>query len=174
MTLTATVSATSSFRSGVWTAQAELSVSTARTSAVPWWSSAAGQFPATLGISTLDGSNGFIIRGVNPSDEGSNASRAGDVNGDGYDDIFVGTVAADPHGITDAGQSYLIYGRPTFAANFELSSLLAVNGGDGSAGYVINGFLSSSGSYIAAPSEISTTTASPMSRWPPGRPTSTA
>ena len=68
-------------------------------------------------------------------------SGAGDVNGDGYDDLLLGAVDADPNGITDAGQSYVVYGRPSFGASLDLASLLAANGGDGSAGYVLNGFL---------------------------------
>ena len=52
-----------------------------------------------------------------------------------------GASNADPNGITDAGQSYVVYGRPSFGASFDLVSLLAANGGDGSAGYVLNGFL---------------------------------
>ena len=69
------------------------------------------------------------------------ASAAGDVNGDGYDDIITDFVSADPNGITNAGQSYIVYGRPSFGASLELASLLAANGGDGSAGYALNGFV---------------------------------
>ena len=68
-------------------------------------------------------------------------SGAGDVNSDGYDDVIIGAANADPNGVTDAGQSYVVYGRPSFAASLDLASLLAANGGDGSAGFVINGFL---------------------------------
>ena len=67
-------------------------------------------------------------------------SAAGDVNGDGYDDVLIGSGKADPNGITNAGQSYIVYGRSSFGASFQLSSLLAVNGGDGSLGYALNGF----------------------------------
>jgi hypothetical protein len=112
-------------------------------------------FPATLEISALNGSNGFVVRGVSPNDYLAEASAAGDVNGDGYDDLILSATSADPHGITDAGQSYLVYGRPSFGADLNLASLLASNGGDGSAGYALNGFLPSGGSgFIAAIGDI--------------------
>src|SRR5690606_25140014 len=38
-------------------------------------------------------------------------SSAGDVNGDGYDDLIVGAYGSDASGKTDAGSSYVIYGN---------------------------------------------------------------
>ncbi|NOS99963.1 MAG: hypothetical protein HOP29_04990 [Phycisphaerales bacterium] len=35
---------------------------------------------------------------------------AGDADGDGRDDLLIGSILADPNGRTDAGESYLIYG----------------------------------------------------------------
>lgn len=45
--------------------------------------------------------NGLLSRGIN---------TAGDLNGDGYDDVFISSVQADPQGLTDAGEVYLMYG----------------------------------------------------------------
>ena len=64
-----------------------------------------------------------------------------DFNGDGFGDVLVGASSADPNGLTDAGQDYVVYGRPSFGASLSLASLLATSGGDGSAGSVVNGFL---------------------------------
>ena len=100
----------------------------------------AGAFPAVLEVSALNGSDGFVLYGANTGDYAKYGSAAGDVNGDGYDDILIGAGDADPNGITNAGQSYIVYGRSSFGASFQLSSLLAVNGGDGSLGYALNGF----------------------------------
>ena len=102
--------------------------------------SMAGPFSAILDASTLNGQNGFAMYGVTAGDLARDARAVGDVNGDGYDDIISYTAHADPNGITEAGQSYIVYGRPSFGASFELAGLLAANGGDGSAGYALNGF----------------------------------
>ena len=125
----------------------------------------AGAFPAVLEVSALNGSNGFVMYGANASDFAKYGSAAGDVNGDGYDDILIGAGEADPNGITNAGQSYIVYGRSSFGASLELASLLAANGGDGSLGYALNGFDSDrhrpERQSTSRGSETSTTTASP-------------
>jgi hypothetical protein len=88
-----------------------------------------------------DGSEGFVLKGVDASDRsGSSVSTAGDVNGDGIDDVIVGAFAASPGGQSEAGESYLIFGRATaFPAVFQLRNLFPVAGGDGSAGVVLKG-----------------------------------
>ena len=44
-----------------------------------------------LALSALDGTNGFTVSGSDPDDEsGASVSSAGDVNGDGYDDLIIG------------------------------------------------------------------------------------
>ena len=65
-----------------------------------------GPFPSVLDLSTLTGSNGFVMSGAAANDAASRANRAGDVNGDGYDDVLIGAVNADPNRLTSAGQSY--------------------------------------------------------------------
>jgi hypothetical protein len=39
---------------------------------------------------------------------------SGDINGDGFDDIIIGSTAHDSFGITDAGRTYVIYGKSNF------------------------------------------------------------
>jgi Ca2+-binding RTX toxin-like protein len=98
-----------------------------------------GAFPASLELSALDGTNGFVINGVDaPDQSGRSVSSAGDVNGDGIDDVLIGAYGAAPGGNSVAGESYIVFGRDTsvdgaFAASFELSAL------DGANGFVING-----------------------------------
>ena len=48
-------------------------------------------FAATVNLSTLDGTNGFRLDGVATDDQsGYSVSSAGDINGDGYDDLIIG------------------------------------------------------------------------------------
>ncbi len=65
---------------------------------------------ASINLSALSGSDGFVINGINSADRsGLSVSSAGDVNGDGYDDMIIGAFLADPNG-SASGQSYLVYG----------------------------------------------------------------
>ena len=85
-------------------------------------------FGSQVDPSSLDGSNGFIIDGIRTGDQsGWSVSRAGDVNGDGFDDLIIGAPAADPNGHSGAGQSYVVYGQETFSQGvMNLESLLAI------------------------------------------------
>jgi len=93
-----------------------------------------GNFPASISVSALDGSNGFRINGVSESDQsGRSVSAAGDVNGDGIDDIIIGAFAAAPEGLPAAGSSFFVFGRDTavqgdFPARLELADLDGSNG----------------------------------------------
>jgi hypothetical protein len=50
-----------------------------------------------LNLSTLNGSNGFVISGVDEYDRsGISVSSAGDVNGDGFADLIIGASGANP------------------------------------------------------------------------------
>ncbi|MBE9059968.1 FG-GAP repeat protein [cf. Phormidesmis sp. LEGE 11477] len=91
-------------------------------------------FDAQLDPSSLDGGDGFAITGSGGGDySGGSVSGAGDVNGDGFDDLIIGADRADPNG-RSSGESYVVFGTDAgFPATFELSSL------DGSNGFVING-----------------------------------
>jgi hypothetical protein len=42
---------------------------------------------------------------------GYSVSNAGDVNGDGLDDLIVGARQADPSGKSHAGRSYVVFGK---------------------------------------------------------------
>ena len=58
----------------------------------------------------LDGSNGFILTGTSFDDfSGYSVSSAGDVNGDGYDDLIIGAFGAYPNGYR-SGETYIVYG----------------------------------------------------------------
>ena len=90
-----------------------------------------------LDLGALDGTNGFILTGINRDDRsGSSVSSAGDVNGDGYDDLIIGAYRADPNGNNSAGETYIVYGgasAPGTGGRFNLSTL------NGSNGFILNG-----------------------------------
>ena len=92
------------------------------------------------GSSTVDlaavatGIGGFVINGRSAGEgSGRSVAAAGDVNGDGLNDIIVGAPWSDPAAGTDAGRSYVIFGRSDTAA-VDLSAVAT-----GSGGFVING-----------------------------------
>ena len=75
-------------------------------SAVPGWGVA-----ATSELSALDGTNGFRLSGVAAGDlSGRAVSTAGDVNGDGVEDLLIGAYGADPNG-SFSGASYVVFGQ---------------------------------------------------------------
>ena len=78
----------------------------------------AQSFPATFQLGSLlpaaggDGTAGFVLKGIDSSDwSGQSVSSAGNVNGDGIDDFIIGAKRADPNGASDAGESYVVFGR---------------------------------------------------------------
>jgi hypothetical protein len=65
---------------------------------------------ASINLSSLDGTNGFVINGVSAGDNsGVSVSAAGDLNKDGFDDLVTGARLADPNG-DKSGASYVVYG----------------------------------------------------------------
>lgn len=69
-------------------------------------------FASVLELSSLNGSNGFQIRGIDEFDfSGASVSGAGDMNGDGFDDLIIGAPGADRTAtIFDSGESYVVFG----------------------------------------------------------------
>ena len=83
-----------------------------------------------LELSALDGTNGFRLSGVAADDDSGHAvSTAGDVNGDGVDDLLIGAPCADPNGDV-SGASYVVFGGAGVGSggNLELSALDGTNG----------------------------------------------
>jgi len=80
------------------------------------------------------GTGGFAIDGEASDDNsGRSVSEAGDVNGDGFADLIVGALQADPATGSSAGRSYVVFGK----AGGDLVSLAAVASGTG--GFAIDG-----------------------------------
>ncbi|MEN1728086.1 MAG: integrin alpha [Pseudomonadota bacterium] len=91
--------------------------------------------PSPFSLASVNGLNGFVLNGESELDfSGSSVSSAGDLNGDGIDDLVIGAGEADAAGVSDAGKSYVIFGSTSpFPSPFNLSSL------NGSNGFVLNG-----------------------------------
>jgi hypothetical protein len=66
---------------------------------------ATGAFPPVIQLSSLDGANGFVLKGIDAGDySGWSVSEAGDVNGDSLDDLLIGAHFAQPNGQVSAGE----------------------------------------------------------------------
>ena len=95
----------------------------------------ASGWAAAIDLNTLDGTTGFRLDGIDASDQsGCSVASAGDVNGDGYDDVIVGALGGDPGGDLTAGESYVVFGKAAgWAANIDLNTL------DGTTGFRLDG-----------------------------------
>lgn len=96
-----------------------------------------GPFGETFDLATLDGTNGFRIDDgftYQGNQLGRYVSGVGDVNGDGIDDIFIGspgvTATPDQGGPTySVGASYVIFGTDdAFDASFDVLNIDSTNG----------------------------------------------
>jgi hypothetical protein len=87
-------------------------------------------FAASTDLETLAaGAGGFKITGEAVTDyAGISVSSAGDVNGDGLDDILVGAFANDGGG-AGAGAAYLIFGVAGGSSSIDLSTVALGTGG---------------------------------------------
>ena len=95
----------------------------------------ASGFSAGLDLGALDGTDGFRLDGIDPADTSGRAvSAAGDVNGDGFDDFIVGALGATLNGNSQAGESYVVFGKASgFTAGLDLGAL------DGTDGFRLDG-----------------------------------
>jgi hypothetical protein len=71
-----------------------------------------GGFGANLDLSSLTAATGFTITGTAALNlTGHSVASAGDINGDGMDDLLIGALYADGTGGTDTGETYVVFGR---------------------------------------------------------------
>ena len=77
-------------------------------------------------LASLDPSQGFVLRGAAPYDyAGSSVASAGDVNGDGFDDLIIGArYADDDYAAGDTiGKAYVVFGHDGAFGPVELGAL---------------------------------------------------
>ncbi len=88
-----------------------------------------GGFGASVALSSLDGSNGFALEGAQESNNrlGSRIDTAGDINGDGFDDIVISKNTAGLNSRSDS--EVIIFGKGSGFEPFRrVDSLNATDG----------------------------------------------
>jgi len=116
----------------------------------------AGGFGAAIDLAQVAlGAGGFVIQGEDAYDQaGRSVAAAGDLNGDGFDDVIVGAFAADAAGNAKpgAGAAYVVFGRAGgFGAAIDLAQVA-----QGTGGFVIQGedALDQAGLSVAAAGDL--------------------
>ena len=94
----------------------------------------AANFSGATDVSTLDGSSGFRLDGVDENDRaGQSVAGDGDVNGDEFSDVIIGSPRAEVDGVS-VGAAYVFLGK----AN-EFTSSVSLGAFDGSTGFRLAG-----------------------------------
>ena len=116
----------------------------------------AGGFATNLDLTDVAaGTGGFVINGQEANDHaGYSVASAGDINGDGFDDLIIGAPQGSGAGNARfmAGESYVVFGKAGgYAASIDLASVAA-----GAGGFVIFGqaVISESGRSVASAGDI--------------------
>ena len=63
-------------------------------------------FQNPINLANIDGNNGFVINGTSGDSSGESVSAAGDVNGDGIDDLIIGAP-----GLNFSGGGFVVFGN---------------------------------------------------------------
>jgi len=94
----------------------------------------------STGELNFDGTPSVTISGLSPSGQSNAANNivlaAADINGDGINDIILGSPESDPDGRANAGQTFVVFGRESdepWGDTFNLNDI------DGANGFVITG-----------------------------------
>lgn len=104
-------------------------------------------FPANINLPVYSEAGTYVL-GSAASKAGYSVSSAGDVNGDGFDDVIIGAPAATTSGGSYAGASYVVFGRVWGLATSDLASL------DGSNGFKLSGPKGNVGTSVSSAGDL--------------------
>ncbi len=96
----------------------------------------ASGFSPNFDVSLITAATGIILTGSNPDRHhslGVFASSAGDINGDGIDDIMIGDPYVSVSGRREPGETFVVFGRTNPLPSLDLMLL------DGTDGFIIRG-----------------------------------
>ena len=82
-------------------------------------------WPANMDLSTINGTNGFLVTDCTAGDYAGWVMGMGDINGDGRSELFVGAPWTSYSGNTQAGINFVLYGKKktAYASPFNLCNL---------------------------------------------------
>jgi Ca2+-binding RTX toxin-like protein len=84
---------------------------------------------SSIDLNTLSSTDGFSIQGAAAeAQSGTSVSSAGDINGDGFADIIVGSPLAKEGSTSNVGAAFVLFGKATGFANIDLASLSSTDG----------------------------------------------
>ncbi|MFN4143611.1 Ig-like domain-containing protein [Aestuariivirga sp.] len=111
-----------------------------------------------IDLTALTPAQGFVIQGDTAGDTaGANVSSAGDVNGDGYDDLLVGAEMGD-NGGQDAGETYVIFGTASGFGTLDATGrrVIDLTGLTAAQGFIVQGDVvgDTLGSAVAAAGDV--------------------
>ena len=100
------------------------------------------QASSVISLSSMtSGIGGFLINGITADhNSGYSVSSAGDVNGEGFDDVIIGAPNTDPNSNSASGSSYVVFGK---AGTTTVNLVDVAGSAAGSGGFVINGVVNS-------------------------------
>ncbi|WP_238379341.1 T9SS type A sorting domain-containing protein [Cytophaga hutchinsonii] len=105
-----------------------------------FFQTSAQNYPAVFDPTTLNGKNGFIVKGLNNEDRlGFEVNFIGDINKDGLEDVAISS-DANKDGVNYGGTAYVIFGSQNpYPSPFDLTTL------DGTNGFKVEGIVENEG-----------------------------